>query len=296
MMNAPLLLVVAAASSYCSLTAAFYSCSPSPCLQPRLQLTSISDGDGIDLNNINASINTTTIANQTFLLPTRQNLQTIQERQLFHKLQPEQVFCVSSPCRHGHPQAFGFHPTNGPKLASGLFRLSCPLLVQHIDEWENQGGVREMTDWLRNDASGVKRRGYEKANGLQKDIRMELVGDDKGKLVSRMGTFNAEKILESGVAGIPSTQTYNVKCIHAHVADHLCRQDGNVIGARALEILQNQRGASILGNDTCWRQCSLTYEQQPSDWNYVPKKNRQALRSTRQRRKELREDNEKDGV
>lgn len=251
------------------------------------------ENDGVD--------GTTIIANQTFLRPTAQNLQTIQERQVFHKLQPSQVFCVSSTCKHGHPQAFGFHPTNGPKLVSGLFRLSCPLLVQQIDEWENRGGVREVTDWLRNDNSGEKRKGYERANELQKQIRTELVGDDYDKLVSRMGEYNAGKFLESGVAGIPPSQVFNVKCIHAHVADHLCRSslssnstsstaDGNVIGDYALNILQNQREVPIFGNEVCWQQCSCDHQQQPSDWSYIPKKNRQGLRSTRQRRKELREE------
>ena len=245
---------------------------------------------------------TTTIANQTFLLPTEQDLQTIQERQVFHKLEPSQVTCVSSPCRHGFPQAFGFHPTKGPKLVSGLFRLSCPLLVQQIDEWEGQSGVREMTDWLRDDVSGDKRRGYERANEMQKQIRTELVADDYDKLVSRMGEYNADKFLESGVAGIPSSQTYNVKCIHAHAADHLCRSsqsnntntsiEGNIIGEHALNILQNQKGVPTLGNDVCWQQCSLRHEQLSSDWSYVPKKNRQGLRSTRQRRKERREEEE----
>jgi len=175
--------------------------------------------------------------------------------------------------------------------------------VQQIDEWEGQGGVREMTDWLRNDASGDKRKGYEQANEMQKRIRMELVADDYDKLVTRMGEYNANKFLESGVAGIPSSQTFNVKCIHAHVADHLCRSsqskntnastdEGNIIGEHALNILQNRRGVPILGNDVCFQQCSLHHERQPSDWNYVPKKNRQGLRSTRERRKELREEDD----
>lgn len=285
-----------------------YKCSPfctseTSRLQPIYNDIAKDDSDGMKNSNITtAAAETITFANQTFLLPTQQDLQTIQERQVLHKLEPSQVTCVSSSCRYGFPQAFGFHPTNGPKLVSGLFRLSCPLLVQHIDDWEGQGGVREMTDWLRNDVSGEKRMGYERANEIQKQIRTELVADDYDKLVSSMGEYNAGKFLESGVAGIPSSQTYNVKCIHAHVADHLCRApqpnnqntntstEGNIIGEHALNILQNQRGVPTLGNDVCWQQCSLKHEQHPSDWSYVPKKNRLGLRSTRQRRKELREE------
>ena len=279
----------------------FFCSSPSKKIPSCFAATSSSsaghENDGVDGTTKTTKI----IANQTFLRPTAQNLHTIQERQVFHKLQPSQVFCVSSPCKHGYPQAFGFHPTDGPKLVSGIFRLSCPLLVKQIDEWENRGGVREVTDWLRNDDSGEKRKGYEKANEIQKQIRSELVSDDFDKLVSSMGEYNAGKFLESGVAGIPPSQTFNVKCIHAHVADHLCRSsvssnsssskaDGNVIGEYALNILQNQREVPIFGNEVCWQQCSCDHQQQPSDWSYVPKKNRQGLRSTRQRRKELREE------
>merc|ERR1711957_775349 len=148
-----------------------------------------------------------------------------------------------------------------------------------------------------------KREGYEKANEAQKNIRMELAKDDKDKLVSKMGEYNAQKFLESGVAGIPASQTYNVKCVHAHVADHLCRcpssttsdtnkttsniEEGNIIGDRALKILEG-RGVSILGNNVCWQQCNADRESLPSDWNYIPAKNRQKLRSTRTRRKESR--------
>lgn len=247
--------------------------------------------------------------NQTFRSPTPESLDTIQQRQLGHNLQPSQVFCLSSKlCKYSHPQAFGFHPTNGPKLVSGMFRLSCPLLVEAIDEWEGEGGVRELSDWLRQKDKGEdgdwKERGYDNANRMQKKIRMELVSDeDREKLSSRLGEYNAKRFLESGVAGIPADQTFNVKCIHAHVADHLCRcstspesdasptsvTDGNIIGRRALEILQYRRGVPINGNDVCWQQCNMNHEQQPTDWNYTPKKNRQKLKSTRQRRRELRD-------
>lgn len=268
------------------------------------------------LENSDGSINcnVTVIANSTFRLPTIDHLETIEERQLLHPLKSSQVFCVSSNvCKYGHPQAFGFHPTNGPKVVSGLFRLSCPLLCQAIDEWEGEGGVRQMSDWLRSDdrdrGKEWKRVGYEKANEMQKRIRAELAEDDRGKLVSRMGEFNAQRFMESGVAGIPSSQTYNVKCIHAHVADHLCRcpssnsdanamretaedgSEGNIIGKQALRTLE-ERGLPIMGNDVCWQQCTKRNQHNPTDWKYVPKKNRQRLRSTRLRRKERTTDSE----
>eukprot|EP00571_Detonula_confervacea_P014308 CAMPEP_0172301118 /NCGR_PEP_ID=MMETSP1058-20130122/3063_1 /TAXON_ID=83371 /ORGANISM="Detonula confervacea, Strain CCMP 353" /LENGTH=330 /DNA_ID=CAMNT_0013011125 /DNA_START=80 /DNA_END=1069 /DNA_ORIENTATION=- len=235
-------------------------------------------------NDKSINYNSTTIANHAFRLAASEDLETIQERQLHHPLQPDQVFCTSTKlCQYGHPQAFGFHPTKGPKLVSGLFRLSCPLLCQAIDEYEGEGGVRQMSDWIRSKDrerdEGWKREGYEKANEAQKDIRMELAKDDTDKLVSKMGEYNAQRFLESGVAGIPASQTYNVKCVHAHVADHLCRcpssspdntntrgnEEGNIIGEHALQILE-ERGVPVLGNDVCWQQCNANRQPLPSDW------------------------------
>ena len=259
---------------------------------------------------------TVAIANHTFRLPTSENLQTIQERQVFHAIEPEQVFCVSSSlCRHGYPQAFGFHPTRGPKFTSGLFRLSCPLLCEAVDAYEGEGGVRQMSDWLRTedikdkgDNMGWKRKGYQEANNANKEVRQELAHNDRDKLVTSMGEYNADAFMRSGVAGIPPDQTFNVKCVHAHVADHLCRRgplssgsdghnnsalgnqrnpdevscanagDGNnIIGKYALHILE-ERGVPINGSNVCWQQCNANHQRTPSDWSYLAKKNRVGLR------------------
>ena len=288
-----------------TLTAAFMPASQSRC---HSSITSHPSHDTPDDSLQNH--NTTIIADHTFRTPTSAHLQTIQERQVFHGLEPEQVFCTSSNlCKHGHPQAFGFHPTKGRKLVSGLFRLSCPLLCEAIDEYENEGGVRQSTDWLRSkdimddSSKDWKKEGYEQANLAQKQIRTELAKDDQDTLISRMGEFNANAFMESGVAGIPSSQTYNVKCIHAHVADHLCRcpsstssdgddtsgsntqnnnsegvpEKGNIIGQHALQILE-KRGVPISGNDACWQQCNVNHQRGPDDWSYLAKKNRSGLR------------------
>ena len=94
------------------------------------------------------------------------------------------------------------------------------------------------------------------------------------------------------------------QCIHAHVADHLCRcssstdettrkeDEGNIIiGLQALEVLE-QRGLQIQGNDVCWQQCNANRERLETDWSYTPKKNRQKLRSTRSRRSEVKNHDE----
>ena len=251
---------------------------------------------------------TTMIANSTFRVPTPQHIATISTHQLHHPLTPKQTFCISQKlCTHCHPQSFGFHPTTGTKLSSGLFRLSCPLLVEAIDEWEASGGVREMSDWLMqndtrtNDCMDVnvnwKQIGYKDANEMQKRIRQNLVSsDDRRRLIDKLGVFNANKFMESGIAGIPPDQTFDVKCIHAHVADHLCRVsspkeestldtilygNGNMIGKQALQLL-HKKGVQVLGNDVCWQQCNGS-----EGWRYTARKNRRGLKSTRLRRKQM---------
>jgi len=231
---------------------------------------------------------------------------------------------------------------------SGLFRLSCPLLCEAIDEYEGEGGVRQLSDWVRTTKDmnvpgsdnaetrnnnnnnnnneenklGWKQKGYQTANAIQRQLRYELTTEEdrQSKLVSRLGEYNAEAFLGSGVAGIPPGQTYNVKCVHAHVADHLCRcpssspadngsdsssssnvsseENGNVIGKNALQILE-KRGVPIHGNDVCWQQCNVHHERGPGDWGYLAKKNRMGLRrrgeNSRTRQFRLSEDDNGDG-
>lgn len=79
---------------------------------------------------------------------TEGDLRCIEERQLRHKAGTS--VGVSPPCRHGFPQAFAFDPC-GHKVSSGLFRLSCPLLVQAIDQLEDEGGIEEVNARLSTD-------------------------------------------------------------------------------------------------------------------------------------------------
>lgn len=93
----------------------------------------------------------------------------IEERQLGHRM--SNVIGMGCRCKHGFPQAFAFDPVErGPwrgdsrqeqqvktrksSLESGLFRLSCPLLVKAIDEWEREGAVASINEEVRGSAEG----------------------------------------------------------------------------------------------------------------------------------------------
>ena len=92
--------------------------------------------------------------------PSAADLEVLEKRQLGHK--SSSILGCGMRCKHGFPQAFAFDPlTRAPwmvngaelprksKLESGLFRLSCPMLVRAIDEWEGEGAVRAINDELR---------------------------------------------------------------------------------------------------------------------------------------------------
>jgi hypothetical protein len=73
-----------------------------------------------------------------------EDIACIEQRQLGHP-----ITCAGGPrqkCAHGFPQAFIFHPTK-TTFNSGLFRLSCPLLVKAVDEFEAQGEQKGRMVW-----------------------------------------------------------------------------------------------------------------------------------------------------
>eukprot|EP00591_Stephanopyxis_turris_P001573 CAMPEP_0195512702 /NCGR_PEP_ID=MMETSP0794_2-20130614/4572_1 /TAXON_ID=515487 /ORGANISM="Stephanopyxis turris, Strain CCMP 815" /LENGTH=286 /DNA_ID=CAMNT_0040640549 /DNA_START=135 /DNA_END=995 /DNA_ORIENTATION=- len=234
----------------------------------------------VDSRFRHAAVNS--FAEEDFPVPTPADVACIEDRQLQHGVQ---AFAVGCRCTHGFPQAFGFHPIER-KVSSGLFRLSCPLLVKAIDEWERQGGVREMSDLVR--ASPDLREDFEKTLQRTAAVRRSVVDSFPGgleKVQSKLGD-NSERYLSSGIAGISQGQVDDVKCLHAHAADHLSRSDGgNDIGKEVLRRLREDRGVSVYGDRDCWKQCDPNHVPESSDWNYVPKKNRHKLRSTRRRRK-----------
>jgi len=229
---------------------------------------------------------------EDFDAPTPEDIDCIENRQLEHGAN---IFSVGQRCKYGFPQAFGFHPVEH-KVSSGLFRLSCPLLVRAVDEWEAEGGVREMSDAARSSAEITD--DFRETNQRISKIRRSIVESFPGgmeKVQQRLGKDNAERFLSSGIAGLgPNAGLSDVKCLHAHAADHLCRKDGgNIIGKEVLQRLEEKQGINVCGNDKCWQQCDVNHTQGPSNWHYLPRKNRQKLKATRRRRKELDEDSKK---
>lgn len=174
-------------------------------------------------------------------------------------------------CKYGYPQAIMLSPNHKKKrFSSHLTRLTCPLMVKEIDEWEAKGGVVEQSEALlpehEEDLASVNER---HARTREKLMTPETIRAGKKQLGD-----NFQIAMSSGLAGL--AQTDDVKCLHAQAADALL-SGNNPIGDKIIAQLQNPTG-----DDVCHQQCS---GQGP--WAYYSAKNKQKLRTTRERRKAM---------
>lgn len=153
-------------------------------------------------------------------VPSEDDLACVGRRQVFGST--EGVFAVEAVrCRHGFPRAFARQAVTS-KVSSGMLRLSCPLLVKAIDEWEASGGIEEMNTALKRDLS--LKQSFMAANEVWRDIRRHSVSESQEKqIMSVIGERGMRSFMESGIIGVSPGKTDDVKCIHAHVADHLLR-------------------------------------------------------------------------
>jgi hypothetical protein len=225
---------------------------------------------------------TVTFAGYTFDVPSTTDVACIEKRQLEHTVH---AFAVGRRCKYGFPQAFGFHPAR-QKISSGLFRLSCPMLVEAIDEWEAEGAVKKISELVRN--SPELTSNFDTTNKATAAIRRAVVEACPGGMEKVQEHFGnkTQHVLASGLSGISQGSLGDVKCLHAHAADYLCRNGENEIGREILCQLEEQRHVEIQGHSNCWQQCDLTHARQPGSWHYIPIKNQQRLRTTQRRRRE----------
>ncbi|CAM9959165.1 unnamed protein product [Ectocarpus sp. 4 AP-2014] len=218
---------------------------------------------------------------------TEGDLRCIEERQLRHKAgaSSRSMGVSPNPCRHGFPQAFAFDPC-GHKVSSGLFRLSCPLLVQAIDLLEDEGGIEDVNARLANE-EGL-REDFMAVNLAHGMLRRRLVTPDKlGMVEETIGKEGAERFLDSGITGVTPGKVRDAKCLHAHVADALMRgRSANAIGRATLELLE-ARGVRTDGGDRCSEQCNYRVEETADSWRYTPQKNKQKLQTRKVRRKDM---------
>lgn len=170
--------------------------------------------------------------------PTPEDVQVIEKRQIGRP--PHSIFAVEkSRCKYGFPQAFVQYPVS-TAISSGMIRLACPHLVKGIDALEAEGGLDLFDTKLANEnEDGVLRTTFDKANKAWRTIRDVTVNaEDRKHMDSKLGKEGADFLMDSGLIGC-TIGKLQVKCLHAHVADHLMR-GSNEIGAEALKLLEDK--------------------------------------------------------
>ncbi len=246
---------------------------------------------------------------------TAEDKRCIEERQLDRTVNG--MFAVEAlKCKHGYPRAFvrssitypahlyeddatdktpGMSSSEYPdkmQVSSGMLRLSCPHLVKAIDDLEDNGGIgivnRQLIASQKDDELAESLRdSFLAVNRAWADIRACTMSDNDIKVAeSYLGVEGAKNMINSGIIGVTPNKVDDVKCLHAHLGDYLLRGE-NEIGELIVKML-NEKNVDINGCDNCWQQCSANISKDESEWWYMSRKNKEKLRTTRDRKREKR--------
>jgi len=159
--------------------------------------------------------------------------------------------------QHDSAMQSNVHRTR-PSVFSSTVRLTCPLLVQAIDQLEQSGYIQVLNKQLQLNQS--LQNEFKSINARHKRMRSALIGSDGLEELQKYYSDSVLKcIMESGILGL--TRVDDVKCLHAHVADELCT-GMNVFGRMVLgEIGHAQSGVS-----QCWQMCDPDHSPADGTW------------------------------
>ncbi len=173
-------------------------------------------------------------------------------RQMGHR--PRLAIGVARRCRYGYPQVELFAPLLADERRispnSTLLWLSCPLLVRAVDRLEKEGELERFEHLAAVD--GELRQALEQAHQATARIRRLLLPEPWQQKLALERPREHWVITATGIAGI--TRPDHIKCLHAHLADHLAR-GANPVGSEVARHLE-QLGTPVAGSDTCWRFCT----------------------------------------
>jgi hypothetical protein len=101
-----------------------------------------------------------------------------------------------------------------------MVRLSCPLLVKAIDEYEADKGIEYINNLLVGNNSLTE--SFKRVNSRWKEVKsLTISAEDQSRLVEMHTLKGADSFMSSGIIGVSQNKTNDIKCIHAHVADYL---------------------------------------------------------------------------
>jgi hypothetical protein len=222
-------------------------------------------------------------------------------------------------CIHGYTQAFSLDPIphSNNRLNSGLLKLTCPLLVNSIDELEDDGFIGKINQMLQREAcaegvSSMFKEFMNDAHIVNAESRRALIDDSYESVESsprqiienKLGKQGAEYFMNAGVAGAnPETEKPDVKCLHAWMADYLFRKvvvdDASTISCNnnsvegpgttrhhpigeLIKDALSERGININGTENCNMVCS-GMQTRVGQFVFVPTpRNKQRKRSVKE--------------
>ena len=176
-------------------------------------------------------------------------------------------------CRHGFPQVLVMDPLRASGKIGDLMRVTCPLLVAAIDEFETTA-IEAYNARVRRDESW--RSQLLATNEAHRTIRERFMLEHHAKLSQAkmtMGNSTVDMIMTTGLANMRFTaNSSDVKCLHAQVADELARGN-NTIGRQVLMDLA-ESGVEVEGNDYCCDFCNISQPLEQSRWAFDHAKNK----------------------
>lgn len=227
---------------------------------------------------------------------TQEDLECIEQRHLYRKAAApgeaslgRQTVGAGKRCRHGWPQAIVYDPLYREKAGKSYrlgdtTRLTCPMLVTAIDKYEKKGAMERYNERL---APGEEWAGQlQKVNEAHRLLRLQLIGDRSEELeeVKSLLGDNAFSIaMRSGLASLRPEAKPDVKCLHAQVADELCRDGDNRIAQQVLKDIEDQ-GVPINGSDECCDNCNTQVPLELARWRMNSCKNNVGKRLSRGRK------------
>ncbi|CAE7611377.1 unnamed protein product [Symbiodinium sp. CCMP2592] len=176
-------------------------------------------------------------------------------------------------CRHGWPQVLVMDPLRSSGKIGDLMRLTCPLLVSAIDDYEvvaieaYNKRVKHDDDWLSQLLA---------THEAHRSLRQSFMSEHENKLLEArkiMGNQTVDVIMSAGLANVKfSVNSTDVKCLHAQVADLLSR-GSNVIGRQVLIDL-TEMGVQVEATTKCCDFCNVSKPLDQSQWTFGHAKNK----------------------
>lgn len=155
------------------------------------------------------------------------------------------VVAIAARCRFGNPMVIAVAPLIDREPFPTTFWLTCPYLVECVSALESEGAIRRLAAQVRSDPDFARKLGQ--AHRAAAELRVQMAGETDLRRLEELSPRAASRVTQTGVAGIRHPS--GIKCLHAHLADHLGR-GFNPVGQQVAALLAS-RGVDLRGSASC---------------------------------------------